>query len=78
MNSLIIEFPDAIHKTLIQLSHKKKISINELVAEAVEEKIESISSLEYLEKRAKRGSKAKFLRAMAKVPSVLPEEYDSL
>jgi len=33
---------------------------------------------DYLEERAKRGSKEKFERAMAKIPDVEPEEYDKL
>jgi hypothetical protein len=78
MNTYTIEFPETIHKSLEQLSQKKKISVNELISEAVEEKLEAITSIEYLEKRAKRGSRSKFLKAMTKVAHVIPEEYDRL
>ena len=33
---------------------------------------------EYLEKRAKRGSRAKYEAVLAKVPDIEPEAYDRL
>jgi hypothetical protein len=35
-------------------------------------------TVEYLQERAKRGSREKFEAVLAKVPDVEPEEYDRL
>jgi hypothetical protein len=40
---------------------------------AVAEKVASISAIEYLEKRANRGSREKILEILSKVPDVEPE-----
>jgi len=42
------------------------------------EKLSALGAEDYLEKRAKRASKAKFLKAMSKVAKVDPPEYDRL
>jgi hypothetical protein len=45
---------------------------------AVAEKVAAISTIEYLEKRAKRGSREKLLAVLSKVPDVEPDEFDRL
>ncbi len=45
---------------------------------AVAEKVAAISTIEYLEKRAKRGSREQFLEILSKAPDVEPEESDKL
>ena len=45
---------------------------------AVAEKVAALSTIEYLEKRAKRGSREKFLEILNRVPDVEPEEFDKL
>jgi hypothetical protein len=45
---------------------------------AIAEKIATLSTMNYLEERAKRGSREKFLAVLAKAPDVEPEEYDGL
>jgi len=45
---------------------------------AVAEKIAAISTIEYLEKRAQRGSREKFLEILRKAPDVEPEGFDKL
>ena len=45
---------------------------------AVAEKVAAISTIEYLEKRAKRGNRERFLEILNKAPHVEPEEFDRL
>jgi hypothetical protein len=45
---------------------------------AVAEKIATISTIEYLEQRAKRGSRERFLEILNKAPDFGPEEFDRL
>jgi hypothetical protein len=52
--------------------------MNQFVLLAVAEKVASISTVEYLEKRAKRGSREKLLEILSKAPDVEPEEFDRL
>jgi len=60
------------------LAKKEKISINQLVTLALAEKVAAIGAQDYLEKRAKRASEAKFDAALAKVADVEPPEFDRL
>lgn len=61
-----------------KLAKKDHISINQFVATALAEKISALITDEYLEKRAKRGSRSKFEKAMAKVADIEPDEQDKL
>ncbi|MBI1993184.1 MAG: toxin-antitoxin system HicB family antitoxin [Deltaproteobacteria bacterium] len=78
MSTISLRLPDSLHKQVRKLAEKESVSINQLVTLALAEKISALLTEEYLETRAKRGSRKKFERAMAKVPKVEPEEYDRL
>jgi hypothetical protein len=54
------------------------ISMNQFIMLAVAEKIATLSTMNYLEERAKRGSREKFLAVLEKAPDIEPEEYDRL
>lgn len=77
MATLSIRLPDSYHAMIKQISSKDKISINQFVISAVAEKISAMETQEYLESRAAKGSKAKFMNVLAKVPDVPAEEIDS-
>lgn len=57
---------------------KEQTSINQLVSSALAEKIAALTTEEYLEKRAKKGRKAKFSRVLKKVQDVIPAEEDAV
>ncbi len=78
MSTISLRLPDSLHKQVRKLAEKEKVSINQLITIALAEKLSALMTEDYLEERAKRGSKRKFRRAMAKVPKVEPEEYDRL
>jgi predicted transcriptional regulator len=67
MTTVSIRLPDSLHETVRKLSKKEHVSINQFVATAIAEKISSIMTEDYLSVRAKRGSRAKFVKAMSKV-----------
>ena len=52
--------------------------MNQLIASALAEKVAAFATKDYLEERAKSGSKKKFVRAMKKASSVKAEDYDRL
>ncbi len=78
MSTLSLRLPDYLHDSVRELAEQEGVSINQLITLAVAEKISALKTEDYLEKRAKRGSRAKYEAALAKVPDVEPEEYDRL
>jgi hypothetical protein len=52
--------------------------MNQFIATAAAEKVSSLKTVEYLEKRAERGSREKFDHVLSKVSDVEPEEHDKL
>ncbi|MDX9924923.1 MAG: YlcI/YnfO family protein [Ignavibacteriaceae bacterium] len=76
MSSISIRLPHSLHKKARELAKKENTSINQLVSSALAEKISAITTEEYLNERAKRGNKDKYLKVLAKVKDVAPEEQD--
>ena len=62
--------------SISRLSKFDNISINQFITAAIGEKLTALQTENYLEKRAKKGSKEKFLSVLDKVPDIKPEEYD--
>jgi hypothetical protein len=67
-----------LHRTVRELAARDHLSINQFVATALAEKASALLTGEYLEERARRGSREKFDRVLAKVRDVPPEEEDRL
>jgi hypothetical protein len=78
MSALSVRIPKSLHEQLRELASEEGISINQFVTLAIAEKIATLTTIEYLEKRAQRGSREKLLAALAQVPDVEPEEHDRL
>ena len=78
MSTLSLRLPESLHKSARALAKKEKVSINQLVTLALAEKVAALGTEEYLEKRARRASEAKFDKAMAKVARIEPAENDRL
>jgi len=54
------------------------VSMNQIIATAVAEKLSALMTEDYLEERAARGSRKRFEAVLEKVPDVEPEERDRL
>jgi hypothetical protein len=78
MSTISLRLPDSLHRQVRKLAERENVSINQLITLALTEKMSALLTEEYLEERARRGSRKKFERAMAKVPKVTPAEYDRL
>jgi hypothetical protein len=76
MSALSLRLPKSLHEQLKELAQEEGISVNQFVVLAVAEKIASISTMEYLEKRAKRGSRENLLAILNKAPDIEPETSD--
>lgn len=78
MGILSLRLPDSLHKRVRELAQQDGISINQFISTAVAEKLSALMTVEYLEEKARRGSREKFLAVLAKVPDVSPESEDEL
>ena len=78
MSTLSLRLPEYLHNSVKELAQKEGVSINQFITLAVAEKMSALMTEDYLNERAKRGSREKFDAVLAKVPSVEPEEYDRL
>jgi uncharacterized protein (DUF1778 family) len=78
MNVLSLRLPKTMYNQLKTAAKAEGISMNQFIMLAVAEKIATLSTMNYLEERAKRGSREKFLAVLEKAPDVEPEEYDRL
>jgi len=78
MSTLSVRLPDSLHNMARELAKRDNISINQMIATALAEKISALKTEEYLEERASRGDRRKFLDAMAKVPNTPPLPGDEL
>ena len=78
MSAINLRLPDSLHKMAKDVAMQDHISLNQFIASAVAEKISALTTERYLEERAQRGSKDKFLKAMSMVPDTEPEAFDCL
>src|SRR5881628_3770546 len=78
MSALSLRLPNSLHERARELARREGISINQLVSAALAEKMSALLTEEYLETRARRGSRARYLAALARVPNVAPDPDDVL
>lgn len=76
MGTISLRLPESLHKRARELAEQESISINQLITLALAEKIAALRTAEILGERARRGDRAKFEAAMAKVADAEPEEWD--
>ena len=78
MSTLSLRLPESLHNQLRRLARHEGISINQLVASAAAEKVAALTTEQYLEERARRGSREKFRAVLARIPDVPPSPEDAL
>lgn len=67
MSTISLRLPESLHEKARELAKQENISINQLVATALAEKLSALMTEEYLQARAKRGSRRKFEAVLRKV-----------
>lgn len=78
MSALSLRLPESLHKAAKVLARKEHVSINQLITLALAEKIAALDAEDYLNKRAKRGNRAAYLRILKKAANVHPDDEDEL
>lgn len=78
MSTISLRLPESLHDRVREIAERENVSINQFISLALAEKISALLTEEYLLTRAKRGSKARFRRALNKVADVKPPAHDRL
>jgi hypothetical protein len=73
-----LRLSESLHGKLRELAKDEGISINQLAATALAEKVSALMTVDYLAARARRGNREDFARALARIPDVPPDERDML
>ncbi|OYT98090.1 MAG: toxin-antitoxin system HicB family antitoxin [Burkholderiales bacterium PBB1] len=74
MSALSIRLPESLHSNARAYAEQEGVSINQLIATALAEKLAALGAQDYLASRAARASTAKFEQALAQVPDADPAE----
>ena len=75
MSVVKITVPDDLYEKAVKMAEAQRVPVDELFVAAF---ADQMAQWEWLETRAARGSREKFLAALSKVPDVEPEEYDRI
>jgi hypothetical protein len=78
MSTMSLRLPESLHRRARELAKREGISINQLIATALAEKISALDTIEYLEQRAARSSRDAYLEILSRVPSRPPDPGDEL
>ena len=78
MNTLTVEIPDSLHRSIQAHVEREGYSINQFLAIAAAEKMAALSTLDYLKREAALGRREDFERFLAGVPHSEPIETDRL
>ena len=70
MSSISLRLPESLHRQARELAVREDISINQLIATALAEKLSALMTDEYLAERASRGQRKKLDRVLAKVRKI--------
>lgn len=78
MSNISLRLSESLHQRIRELAKKEGISINQLINSALAEKVSALMTVDYLEERAKRGSRTRFEEALSKVKDIEPREEDRI
>jgi post-segregation antitoxin (ccd killing protein) len=78
MGRLHLRLPNALHNRLRELARQEGVSMNQLIATAVAEKVSALMTADYLVERAARADQSAFERVLGRVPDVEPDAEDRL
>ena len=78
MSTVLVNLPDSLHRRLKELAAREGISLDQFLATAAAEKMSALLTEEYLEERARRGSRAAYDAVLAVVPDAEPGPEDRL
>ena len=78
MSAISLRLPDSLHKKVKEMANKDNVSINQMITIALAEKLSALETEDYIGQRAKRGSRAKYIKILRKVPNRKPDKRDRI
>ncbi len=78
MSTVSIHLPHSVQHKAEEVAQQDGISFDQFVASAVAEKVSAFLTTDYLRQRAERSSQDAFEHALAEIPDIEPEDYDTL
>ena len=78
MTTIEAKIPEPVLKQAKELAEREKIPLDQLISLAITQAVGIWSNQNYIEIRARRASREKFLQALDEVPDTEPAEYDRL
>ncbi|MFQ6105151.1 MAG: toxin-antitoxin system HicB family antitoxin [Candidatus Glassbacteria bacterium] len=78
MSAISVRLSESLHRKVRELAKKEGVSINQFISTALAEKLSALLTTEYLEKRARRGDRRRFKKALSKVKNREPSEGDKI
>lgn len=73
-----VAVPESLLKQVRELAKREGITLEQFISSAMAEKAAAWLTIEYLEHRAAKGSREKFLQALSRVPEIEPGQEDEL
>lgn len=78
MNTLTIQLPESLKKSIETLAAKEGYSVSQFLASAAGEKLAVVLTVDYLRREAAAGRRDDFEKYLAAVPDVVSSENDRL
>ena len=78
MSNFALRMPESLHAYAKKLAQDDNTSLNQFIVMAVAEKVSALNTEAFFKERAERGSLARFMEIMNKVPDNPPQSGDLL
>ncbi len=78
MQTMSLRMPDYLKSAVSEICAGEKISLNQFILNALSEKVSALQTVDIIEKKAAKGSKEDFLKALKQIPDNAPYENDVL
>jgi hypothetical protein len=78
MSAMSIRLSESLHRNARVYAEREGVSVNQLVATALAEKLAALAAEDYLQQRAARGNRHLFEAALSQVPAGVPMTGDAL
>lgn len=78
MSTISVDLPDSLRAAADELARESGVTLGQLTASALAEKVSALAGPGWLAARAARGDRTRFEQALAQVADVEPEERDRL
>ena len=76
MSKMNISVPDSLLRQAQEVADREDVTVDQLIASALAEKMAALMTVEYLKARAARGDAHSFRRALDKVPDIETDPVD--